>query len=47
MALPKLVTPKYKLKLPSNGKSIEYRPFLVKEEKVLLTAMEGFEGSDA
>lgn len=41
MALPKIETPVYKLKLPSNGKTVDYRPFLVKEEKILLTAMEG------
>lgn len=40
MPLPKLDTPKYTMKLPSNGKSLEYRPFLVKEEKLLLLAME-------
>jgi hypothetical protein len=40
MALPKLVTPTYELELPSTGKKIKYRPFLVKEEKVLLLAME-------
>ena len=41
MALPKLETPTYKLKLPSTGKTISYRPFLVKEEKLLLMAKEG------
>jgi hypothetical protein len=40
MALPKLGVPQYELKLPSNGKTIKYRPFLVKEEKVLLLALE-------
>ena len=40
MALPKLNTPKYKLKLPSNGRVVNYRPFLVKEEKMLLIATE-------
>jgi len=40
MALPKLVTPTYELELPSTGKKIKYRPFLVKEEKILLLAME-------
>ena len=40
MALPKVATPKYNLKLPSNGKTIKYRPFLVKEEKILLMAVE-------
>jgi rubrerythrin len=40
MALPKIVTPEYTLTLPSNGKEIKYRPFLVKEERILLTALE-------
>ena len=40
MALPKLGVPTYELKLPSTGKNIKYRPFLVKEEKLLLLAME-------
>ena len=40
MALPKLETPTYELILPSTGKKIRYRPFLVKEYKVLLTALE-------
>jgi hypothetical protein len=38
MALPKLASAKYELKLPSTGEKIEYRPFLVKEEKMLLQA---------
>ncbi|NHJ31353.1 MAG: baseplate protein, partial [Asgard group archaeon] len=33
MPLPKIVTPTYELELPSTGKTIKYRPFLVKEEK--------------
>ena len=41
MALPKLNTPTYTLELPSSGETIKYRPFLVKEEKVLLMATEG------
>jgi len=41
MALPKIATPTFTLELPSNGKSINYRPFLVKEEKLLLMAQEG------
>ena len=42
MALPKIETPIYNLKLPSDNKqNVSYRPFLVKEEKILLTAMEG------
>lgn len=40
MPLPTLSVPTYELALPSNGKKIKYRPFLVKEEKVLLMAME-------
>jgi DNA-directed RNA polymerase subunit M/transcription elongation factor TFIIS len=40
MALPKIATPTYDLKLPSNGEKVAYRPFLVKEEKLLLMAME-------
>jgi hypothetical protein len=46
MALPKLNTVLYDLELPSSGKKIEYRPFLVKEEKILLTALEGGEEKD-
>jgi hypothetical protein len=38
MALPKIAAPKFALELPSNGKRILFRPFLVKEEKVLLMA---------
>ena len=41
MALPKLDTPTYQLELPSNQQVIKYRPFLVKEEKILLQAQEG------
>ena len=40
MGLPKIAVPEYNLTLPSNGKEIKYRPFLVKEEKILLIAME-------
>jgi secreted Zn-dependent insulinase-like peptidase len=40
MPLPKIATPTFELELPSTGKTIEYRPFLVKEEKVLLYALE-------
>ena len=40
MALPTIAVPKYSLKIPSSGKEISYRPFLVKEEKILLIAME-------
>jgi T4 bacteriophage base plate protein len=41
MPLPKISTPLFELNLPSSGKSIKYRPFLVKEQKILLLAMEG------
>ena len=40
MPLPKINTPTYDLVLPSNGKKIKYRPFLVREEKILIMAME-------
>lgn len=40
MALPKLNAPKYKMKLPSDGRTVNFRPFLVKEEKLLLVATE-------
>ena len=40
MPLPKIATPTYELELPSTGQSIQYRPFLVKEEKVLVIALE-------
>ena len=40
MPLPKISTPIYELTLPSTKKKIKYRPFLVKEEKVLIIAME-------
>jgi hypothetical protein len=40
MALPKLETPIYETELPSTGKKIKYRPFLVKEQKLLLIAQE-------
>lgn len=40
MALPKLVTPEYSMVVPSTGEEIKYRPFLVKEEKILLMALE-------
>jgi len=40
MPLPKISTPTYELELPSSGKKIKYRPFLVKEEKVLIIALE-------
>ena len=40
MPLPKINTPTYELELPSTGKKIKYRPFLVREEKILLMALE-------
>ena len=40
MALPKVGYPTFELELPSTGKTLKYRPFLVKEEKVLLLALE-------
>ena len=40
MPLPKIATPTYELELPSTGQSIKYRPFLVKEEKLLVIALE-------
>ncbi len=41
MPLPKIATPTYELELPSTGQTIQYRPFLVKEEKLLVLALEG------
>ena len=40
MPLPTIETPTYELKVPSSGKKIKYRPFLVKEEKILIIALE-------
>ena len=40
MPLPKINTPTYQLTLPSNNKKIKYRPFLVREEKILILALE-------
>tara|TARA_R110000868_G_scaffold298903_2_gene559074 strand:- start:11327 stop:12046 length:720 start_codon:yes stop_codon:yes gene_type:complete len=40
MPLPRIATPQYELELPSTAQSIEYRPFLVREEKLLVIAME-------
>ena len=40
MTLPSIETPRYELTLPSTDKVVQYRPFLVKEEKILLVAME-------
>jgi len=46
MALPKIDVPIYELTVPSTDEKIKYRPFLVKEEKLLLIAMESGENSD-
>jgi len=46
MALPKLTTPTYELEVPSTDEKVKYRPFLVKEEKILLMAMESGENKD-
>lgn len=46
MSLPKLVTPEHTIELPSTGEKVNFRPFLVKEEKILLTALEAGENSD-
>jgi len=40
MPLPKITTAEYELELPSSGKTIKYRPFLVKEEKILILSLE-------
>jgi|TARA_B110000285_G_C15077684_1_gene591689 hypothetical protein len=45
MALPRLNTPTYELELPSTGEKIKYRPFLIKEQKLLLIAQESGEDS--
>lgn len=46
MALPKLASAKYELTLPSTGEKIEFRPFLVKEEKALMLAQQSGKDSD-
>jgi len=46
MALPKLTTPTYELEIPSTDEKIKYRPFLVKEEKILMMAMESKKNAD-
>jgi len=45
MALPKINTPTYELVIPSTDEKIKYRPFLVKEEKILMMALESKENS--
>jgi len=46
MPLPQIATPTYELTLPSTGETIDYRPFLVKEEKLLVLAMETEDSKD-
>ena len=46
MALPKLTTPTYELEIPSTDEKIKFRPFLVKEEKILMIAMESKKSAD-
>ena len=46
MALPKLTTPTYELEVPSTDEKIKYRPFLVREEKILLIALESGESKN-
>ena len=46
MALPKLTTPTYELEIPSTDEKIKFRPFLVKEEKILMMAMESKKSAD-
>ena len=46
MALPKLTTPTYELEIPSTDEKIKFRPFLVKEEKILMMAMESKSSTD-
>ena len=40
MSLPQINTPVHELKIPSTGKKVKYRPFVVREEKILLLALE-------
>ena len=46
MALPKLTTPTYELEVPSTDEKLKYRPFLVREEKILLIALESGKSED-
>ena len=46
MALPKLASAKFELTLPSTGEKVEYRPFLVKEEKALMIAQQSGKSED-
>lgn len=45
MALPKMNVPKYSTKVPSTGEEIQFRPYLVKEEKILMIALESEDGT--
>ena len=40
MSLPQINTPVHELKIPSTGRKVKYRPFVVREEKILLLALE-------
>lgn len=46
MALPQLNTPSYEMEVPSTGETVKYRPFLIKEQKVLMIAQETGKESD-
>ena len=46
MALPKIATPEFETVIPSTKETITFRPFLVKEEKILYMALEGGEQND-
>ena len=46
MALPSLVTPEHEIEVPSTKQKVKIRPFLVKEEKILLTAQESDDNND-
>ena len=46
MALPELNTARYSMEIPSTGQTVKYRPYLVKEEKILLLAMESGKPED-
>ena len=46
MALPRINNPTYELDLPSTGEKIKFRPFLVKEQKVLMMAQDGKKDSE-
>ena len=47
MALPKIDTPSYQLELPSNQQVVKYRPFLVKEQKILMMAQDADNKEDS